>query len=39
MLRKKDVQYNELEKQTTTLVKNINEIQKMIGGFKRKINA
>jgi four helix bundle protein len=31
--------YNELEGQTTSLVKNINEIQKMIGGFKKKINS
>jgi four helix bundle protein len=31
--------YDELESQTISLVKNINEIQKMIGGFKKKINS
>ena len=31
--------YNELEEQTKSLVNDINEIQKMIGGFKKKINS
>jgi len=31
--------YHELNSQTINLVNNINEIQKMIGGFRRKINT